>query len=100
MATAVELEQQQERMRRGRFHLIHEQVQEARMEIEKRVLRDLEAQVLKARTAAQAEADASQEVLLKAVQELAGQEVAEAVQAQLESYQAVQQQQQQKGATE
>jgi len=87
-------------MRRGRFHLIHEQVQEARMEIEKRVLRDLEAQVLKARTAAQAEADASQEVLLKAVQELAGQEVAEAVQAQLESYQAVQQQQQQKGATE
>lgn len=79
-------------MRRGRFHLIHEQVQEARMEIEKRVLRDLEAQVLKARTAAQAEADASQEVLLKAVQELAGQEVAEAVQAQLESYQAEQQQ--------
>lgn len=62
------------------------------MEIEKRVLRDLEAQVLKARTAAQAEADASQEVLLKAVQELAGQEVAEAVQAQLESYQAEQQQ--------
>jgi hypothetical protein len=95
VSTAVELEEQRERMRRGRFHLIHEQVREARMEIEKRVLRDLESHVNKARTAAQEAAAAREEVLLSAVEDLAGNEVAAAVLKQLQGYEEAQLQQQQ-----
>jgi hypothetical protein len=79
VSTAVELDEQRERMRRGRFHLIHEQVQEARMEVEKRVLRDLESHVHKARAAVQEAASARQQVLLDAVEDLAGHEVVAAV---------------------
>jgi hypothetical protein len=79
VSTAVELDEQRERMRRGRFHLIQEQVQEARMEVEKRVLRDLESHVHKARAAVQEAASARQQVLLDAVEDLAGHEVVEAV---------------------
>jgi hypothetical protein len=79
VSTAVELDEQRERMRRGRFHLIHEQVQEARMEVEKRVLRDLESHVHKAGAAVQEAASARQQVLLDAVEDLAGHEVVEAV---------------------
>jgi orotidine-5'-phosphate decarboxylase len=90
VSTAVELEEQRERMRRGRFHLIHDQVREARMEIEKRVLRDLELHVNKARTAAQETAAAREEVLLSAVEDLVGHEVAAAVLKQLQGYEDVQ----------
>ena len=83
VSTAVELEQLQERMRRGRFHLIHEQVQEARQEIEKRVLRDLEAQVIKAQAAASDAAASLEEEVLRLVEEVGGHDVAAAVQEQL-----------------
>jgi hypothetical protein len=62
------------------------QVQDARLEIEKRVLRDLEAHVNKARAAAQEAAAAREEVLLAAVEELAGADVAAAVQKQLQEH--------------
>ena len=96
VSTAVELDEQRERMRRGRFHLISEQVQEARMEVEKRVLRDLEAHVHRARAAVEEAAAARQEVLLAAVEELAGHDVLTAVLKQLQEYEeAVVHQQQQ-----
>lgn len=85
VSTTVELEQLQERMRRGRFYLIHEQVQEARFEIERRVLQDMELQVLKAQSAAEAASRVREERLLKAVEGLAGHDVAAAVQEQLKN---------------
>jgi hypothetical protein len=105
VSTAVELEEQRERMRRGRFHLIHEQVQEARMEVEKRALRELEAKVHKARAAAEEAAAAREEVLLGAVEELAGQEVLAGVLQLLQVHQAVtvlqqQEEQEQQGEEE
>lgn len=95
VSTAVELEDQRERMRRGRFHLIHDQVQEARLEIEKRVLRDFEAHVHKARAAVQEAAAEREELLIKAVAELAGHDVAAAVLKQLQEYEEAALQQQQ-----
>lgn len=62
------------------------QVQDARLEIEKRVLRDLEAHVNKARAAAQEVAAAREEVMLAAVEELAGAEVAAAVLKELQEH--------------
>lgn len=79
------------------------QVQDARLEIEKRVLRDLEAHVNKARAAAHELAAAREEVMLAAVEELAGAEVAAAVLKQLQEHEQAwlqQQQQAQQGKQE
>lgn len=92
VTTLVELEQQQERMRRGRFHLINDQVQEARLEIERRVLKDVEDKVLSARAAAAEAAAAQQEVLFKAFEQVAGQEAVKVVQKELDKHAAAAQQ--------
>lgn len=74
------------------------QVQDARREIESRVLRDLQAHVNKVRGAVQELAAAREGAMLAAVEELAGADVSAAVLKQLQEHEQARLQQQQQQA--
>jgi hypothetical protein len=80
---ALELEQQQHRMRRGRFHIIQEEVQRAQEVMEARMLRELDQRLAAARADAAAAVRDKERCVLRAVADVAGPGVVDAVREQL-----------------
>lgn len=89
VSVARELQQQQDRMRKGRYHLIAEEVQQAKADIDKRWMNHLTEQVQLTKVQCAADEDVKrqqwQEQVLQTIADTAGDGVADSIRVRLQA---------------